>query len=140
MIPKIFLIEDNSALRKIIVLTLNSLEEVDLCGFSEDAEEALEKLASLKPDLVLVDRSLPGMSGMDLVARLKETRPEIRCLLFTGRNEAKLAREALRAGACGYLVKGGPPDEFLSAIRASLNGECFVSPSVRGWEGPDAQP
>lgn len=140
MIPKIFLVEDNSALREIMVLTLDAMSEIDLCGFSGDAEDALAKLASLEPDLILVDGSLPGMSGMELVVRLKETRPEIRCLLFTGRNDARLAREALRAGACGYLVKGGPPDELLDAVRASLNGETFVSASVRGWESPDAQP
>ena len=130
----VFLIEDNPTLREIMIMSFDLIDEVTLCGDAGSGEEALEKLATLVPDLILVDGSLPGMCGTEFVRTVKRSRPELRCLFLSGRNEVEVVREALEAGACGYVVKGGRPTELLKAITLSMNGERYVSPSVVGWE------
>lgn len=130
----VFLIEDNPTLREIMIMSFDLLDDVNLCGDAGSAEEALEKLGTLEPDLILVDGSLPGMCGTDFVRTIKQLRPELRCLFLSGRNEAEVVREALRAGACGYVVKGGRPTELLDAITLSMNDGRYISSSVAGWE------
>ncbi|MBG7608315.1 MAG: response regulator transcription factor [Verrucomicrobia bacterium] len=134
MTPDVFLIEDNQVLKAIMVSFLERMEGVSLCGSAENAEEALEQLESLHPDLVLVDGSLPGMSGREFVCELKQRCPEIRCLFYSGRNEAEIVQGVLDAGACGYVVKGGNSKDLLEAISLSVDGKCYISPSVAGWE------
>lgn len=134
MIPNVFLIEDNATLREIMITSFDHLDEVTLCGDAMSGEDAMEKLEILEPDLILVDGSLPGMCGTEFVKKIRQSRPELRCLFFSGRNEVEVVREALDAGACGYVVKGGRPTELLEAITLSINDGCYVSPSVVGWE------
>ena len=134
MIPKIFLIEDNVSLRETMVFSIGSMSELEFCAAASSGEEAIEQLESLQPDVVLVDGSLPGISGEDFVREIRKTRPSLRCLFFSGRNETETVRAALDAGACGYVVKGGRPAELLAAVTAAMEGRCYVSPSVKGWE------
>jgi DNA-binding NarL/FixJ family response regulator len=126
----VFLIEDNKSLRDIMVLSLNMLEEVNLCGHAASGEEALDQMADLSPAVVLVDGSLPGMSGLDFVKKALTLHSGVHYLFFSGRDEPEVVAEALEAGACGYLVKGENSNEILEAIKLSTEGHCYVSPCV----------
>jgi DNA-binding NarL/FixJ family response regulator len=121
--PKSYLIRDF-----IQVISCRSLSE------PARGEEGLETIEGLNPDVVLVDGSLPGMSGNDFVRKARLSKPSMKFISFSGRDEPESVRAALDAGACGYLVKGGQPDELLAAVRACLAGGCCVSPTVWGWE------
>ncbi len=134
MIPTIFLIEDNPTLRETMVFSIGMMGELEFCAAAESGEDAMEKLRELNPDVVLVDGSLPGMSGTDFVREIKKTKADLRCLFFSGRNEREVVRDALGAGACGYVVKGGRPTELLEAVAAAMEGRCYISPSVKDRE------
>lgn len=134
MAAKVFIIEDNPYLRETMVATIGCLGGMALCGDAGSGEEALEMLVALAPDVVLVDGSLPGMSGEDFVREMNGRNPGIRCLFFSGRDEPQTVRSALSAGACGYVVKGGKPEELVDAVASAMAGGRYVSPTVSGWE------
>jgi DNA-binding NarL/FixJ family response regulator len=82
-------------------------------------------------DLVLVDVSLPNMSGIELVAMIRQQMPQLRCLMLSGHNELEYVRRALAAGAWGYVTKGNPR-VLLEAIQDVLAGETYLSEELRG--------
>ncbi len=123
-----------------MVALIGRLGGIELCGESGSGEEALVKLEGLDPDLILVDGSLPGMSGEDFVREVKRRQPDLPCLFYSGRDEVENVRSALDAGACGYVVKDGRFNELVEAVTRSVDGACYVSPSVIGWERPPADP
>ncbi|CAN5881838.1 hypothetical protein BH24DEI2_BH24DEI2_09970 [soil metagenome] len=119
------------------LLELFSGPEWRVLGLAASAEDALQALPALRPDLVLVDVSLPGMSGLKLVERLCVQRPTLKTLMVSGHSETLYARAALSAGACGFVTKDDP-DQLLDAVRTVLNGETFVSERLRAaLDDPD---
>ncbi len=140
MTPKVFIIEDNSHLREALVALVGKLGGIEICGESGSGEEAFDKLEGLHPDLILVDGSLPGMSGEEFVREMRRLQPDLPCLFYSGRDEVENVRSALDAGACGYVVKDGRFNELVEAVTLSVEGACYVSPSVIGWERPATDP
>lgn len=102
--------------------------EMELCGV---AGEALDALGTARPDLIIVDVSLPGMSGLELVEQLAQEHPSLPALVVSGHHEALYAERALRAGARGYLDKKGLSSVLVEAIRHVLDGGIFLSERVR---------
>lgn len=118
-IHTLFLVEDHPTMRRVLRQLLDGETDLDVIGEADSAEDALEQLAALTPDLLLVDLSLPGLSGMDLVRLLKQQRPGLRCLVVTGHTDGLYRAAAEAAGATGYVTKDDP-DEVLAAVRAAL--------------------
>ena len=94
------------------------------------AEEALKALPKTLPDVALVDVNLPGMSGNDLVAQLKTQCPSVLCLILTMYEDSTVIFDALKAGACGYLLKRTPPEEVAAAIQQAQAGGSPMSPQI----------
>jgi DNA-binding NarL/FixJ family response regulator len=94
------------------------------------AEEALEHLPAEAPQVVMVDINLPGMSGIECIARLRELCPDLPCIVLTTFEEETLIFEALKAGACGYLLKRSSPDELTEAIKQAVSGGAPMSPQI----------
>ena len=132
---RVYLLEDNQLLRSTIQFLLNREESIDLCGEAESAEDALEELPVAQPELVLVDGSLPGMSGVEFIRTVRERENPPLCLFLSGRSDTEVVQEALDAGACGYVVKGGRPKELVAAIEEALQGRRYISPIVAGVDG-----
>lgn len=130
MNSSIFLVEDNQTLLPLLEMMIDKIAGVDLCGSAENAEQALEKLETVKADIAIVDGSLPGMNGKELIKHLKVNLPDLRCLFHSGRNEFETVKNALNAGACGYVVKGGARQELEDAISTTIEGGCYLSPTV----------
>ena len=106
-------------------------------GVAASAEDALQTLSAVDPDLVLVDVSLPGMSGLKLVERLCVQRPGVKTLMVSGHSETLYARAALAGGARGFVTKDDP-DQLLHAAQTVLNGETFLSERLQAaLDGPD---
>lgn len=126
----IFLVEDHPLMRMMLTETIATMASLTVCGSAGSAEAALDTLSGVEPDLMLVDMSLPGMSGADLVRRLRAERPATPCVMLSGHGEAAYVRQAFEAGAEGYILKGDPY-ELERAIRRVAAGERYVSDALR---------
>ena len=115
----LLLVEDHPLMRQVLRQLFEAEADLSLLAEVDSAEAALERLPELSPDLVLVDLSLPGMSGLQLIKRLKIERPALRCLVVTGHVDPLYRAAAREAGAAGYVTKDDP-DEILAAVRRVL--------------------
>jgi DNA-binding NarL/FixJ family response regulator len=129
-LKKVFLVEDHPVYAEGLVEILKSEPGLAVCGQAGSAEEALRDIPGLKPDLVLVDITLPGMSGLDLIKRLRPKYPAIKLLVISMREEQLYAARVLRAGGDGYVMKQQDPEEIIDAIRDVLAGCIYVSEEV----------
>lgn len=103
---KLFIVEDHEVVRESYELLFATEPGLAVVGSVGSAEEALAALPGAAPDLVVIDISLPGMSGLELVAMLRRERPELRLLVVTGHDESRYAEASARAGADGFVKKG----------------------------------
>ncbi len=131
MAVRTVLIEDVAsyaeALRNYIRLSDSGVECTGVFGTAEDA---LRHIPANPPDVAVVDINLPGMSGIDLVARLKETCPGVLCLILTTYGDGIPIFNALKAGACGYILKRAPAEEIVSSILQVHGGGSPMSPQI----------
>ncbi len=138
MAATVFLVEDQTLMRESMHAYLDVEEDLDVVGVAADAETALDALDNLNADLILIDVALPGMSGIDLLRKLRERTPTLRCLMLSGHVEQSYIEAAKEAGAQGYVMKG-KPDEYLDAIRAILGGDTYRSDTVASmWDDAPA--
>ena len=127
---KVFIVEDHPVFREGLVQIINGEDDLTMCGEAEDAEHAIEVIPGLKPDIVLVDISLPGMSGLELIKELRARTDGIKLLVLSMHDEALYADRVLRAGGDGYIMKQEDPEEVVNAIRDVLGGHTYVSEEV----------
>ena len=109
---------------------VNAEEDLVVCGEAGDYGQALKGITRLKPDLALVDITLPGKSGLDLIKKLRSENIHIKLLIVSMHDEALYADRVLRAGGDGYIMKQEDPDEIIHAIRDVLGGHIYVSEEV----------
>jgi DNA-binding NarL/FixJ family response regulator len=127
---KILIVDDHPLMQKGIVLSLASETGLEICAKVSSAEEALDVLDSSNPDLVIVDISLPGMSGLELIKHLHARRPDLKILVMSRHDEALYAERAIRAGAKGYIMKMEVGEKLVKAVRRILNGGIYVSEDI----------
>jgi DNA-binding NarL/FixJ family response regulator len=126
----VVVVEDDPALRQQIVQILNAAPDIRCIGAFSTAEEALNDIPAMSPNVVLMDIRLPGMSGIDCVARLKETAPALQIIILTIYEDTTRLFRALKAGANGYLLKSSPPEQLLEAIRDVYTGGSPMSSHI----------
>jgi DNA-binding NarL/FixJ family response regulator len=138
---KVFIVEDHPVFREGLVQIINSEGDLTVCGEAANAEQALEAIPNLKPDLVLVDISLPGKSGLELIKDLRARNGGVKLLVLSMHDEALYADRVLRAGGDGYIMKQEDPEEVVDAIRDVLSGHIYVSDEIMagGAKGPQAR-
>ena len=127
---RIFVVENYPSFSHVLQLMLKLHTDFEVCGSAERGEDALERIHTCKPDLVIVDLSLPGMSGLELIRAVKAHQPEVRFAVLTGHDEHEYAEQAIEAGASGYILKDSP-EEILDGIRRTAAGETYLSDLVR---------
>jgi DNA-binding NarL/FixJ family response regulator len=127
---QIFIVEDHPAFREGLAQLLGAEEGLEICGQAGSAEEALQEIARLKPDLVLVDISLPGKSGLELIKELRALNRKLKLLVVSMHDEALYAARVLGAGGDGYIMKQEDTEEILCAIQDVLAGHIYVSEQV----------
>ncbi len=128
---RILIVDDHPLMRKGLALTLASEPSFTVPGQAGSAEEALDCVRDSEFDLAIVDISLPGMSGIELVKHLRAIRPELLMVVVSRHDEALYAERALRAGARGYVMKLEAADVIVEALLRVLAGHVYVSPQVR---------
>ncbi|HZJ09426.1 MAG TPA: response regulator transcription factor [Trueperaceae bacterium] len=130
MTSSVYLVEDHPVIQRALNALLEAESDLTVSGIAGTAEEALELIPLGSTDIVLIDVSLPGMSGLALAARLMGSKPTFRTLMVTGHNDVHYARAALAAGANGYVLKDDP-NEIIVAVRAVLAGGIYLSMKIR---------
>jgi DNA-binding NarL/FixJ family response regulator len=127
---RVLLADDHHLVRAGIRALLESLPDVEIVAEAGDGQEALQALVRTKPDIALIDISMPGLNGLELAARASREVPETRLVILSVHGDASHVAQALRAGARGYLVKDAAADEIPVLIRAVMRGETYLSPGI----------
>lgn len=126
----IFLVEDHAIFAQSLLRVLREKGHWDVVEVAGSAEEALERIPEFRIDLVLVDVSLPKMSGISLVLLLHEKYPELPCMMLSGHMSPHYVRLSMEAGARGYLVKDRA-EGIITGIRHVLDGEIYISEDLQ---------
>jgi len=124
---RVLIVDDHPIVRQGLAQMINQETDLMVCGEAEDAQNALQAVAELHPDLVLVDLSLKGGSGLDLIRTLRTRQSMLPVLVVSMHDESLYVERALRAGARGYIMKHEATNIMMSAIRRVLRGEIYVS-------------
>ena len=127
---RILLVDDHPVLRQGLVRLIEREPDLSVCGEAESADEALRAVARLHPTLVIVDLSLHGKPGLELIKDLRASHPDVRVLVLSMHDETLWAERVLRAGACGYIMKQEKPRVLISSIRQALRGEICLSEAM----------
>ncbi|CAM3432233.1 response regulator [Isoptericola cucumis] len=126
----VLLVDDQALLRMGFRLVIETEADLDVVGEASDGAVALEQVAALAPDVVLMDIRMPGTDGIEATRRIVAEHPEVRVLVLTTFDVDEYAFAALRAGASGFLLKNARPDELVDAIRTVATGRSVVAPRV----------
>ncbi len=127
---RILLADDHTLFRQGIVSLLEKHNKLKVVGEAANGREALGKVRKLRPDLVLLDISMPGPSGIDVISRIKKISPKTRVLILSMYENEEYLYVSLKSGACGYVLKKVAPRDLISAIEAANAGEIYLSPSI----------
>jgi DNA-binding NarL/FixJ family response regulator len=125
---QVFIVDDHPIMRDGISQLINQQGDMEVCGCASSGPEALNHLDAAEPDMLMVDLSLPGMDGIELIKIVRKRRASLPILVLSMHPESLYAERAIRAGAKGYVMKHASADTLLSAIRRVLSGKLFLSP------------
>jgi DNA-binding NarL/FixJ family response regulator len=129
-IVSIVIADDHAFLREGIKKTIQDEIDMKIVGEASNANEAMAIIKDLEPDVVIMDISMPGKSGLEVLKDLKAMKKKYRILILSMHPEDRFAIRALKAGAAGYLTKESAPDELVKAIRTVLTGRKYVSKAL----------
>lgn len=127
---KILLADDHPIVRNGISASLQSIDQFEIVGEAENGLEAVEMTTDLRPDVVIVDISMPEMCGISATKAIREKNPKTKVLVLTMHDEEQYMVQMLAAGANGYLAKNSSKDELVSAIHAICSNDVFYSPLI----------
>ncbi|MDB6025229.1 MAG: DNA-binding response regulator [Verrucomicrobiales bacterium] len=137
---RVLLVDDHPLLRNAITSLLNAENDFSVCGEADDIETSLRLIATLKPEIVILDLTLRSGDGLESLHRIKEQFPKTKVLVFSGRDESIYALRVVRAGALGFVRKEESVEKLLLALRMVANGIVYLSEEVEAQllNAPDA--
>jgi DNA-binding NarL/FixJ family response regulator len=127
---QVVLADDHALVRAGIRALLERIDKVEVVGEAGDGQEALKLIEELEPDVVLLDLTMPGLSGFEVLKETSERFPDVNMIVLSVHDSEEYAYHALRSGAVGYLPKSAASDELEVAIQQVLRGEKYLSPSI----------
>lgn len=127
---KVFVLDDHPIVRQGLALLINQEPDLVVSGQAEEAHSALKGIAACRPDIVIVDISLSGPDGLEVIKTIRTTDASLPVLVLSMHEETVYAERALRAGANGYIMKQEATDKVLVALRRILNHEIYVSERI----------
>jgi DNA-binding NarL/FixJ family response regulator len=127
---RILLADDHAIVRQGLRLLIDSQPEMTVIGEAADGDAVVAQAQALHPDIVVMDISMPGTSGLAATRALKQRQPGLVVLVLTRHEEDTYLQELLRAGASGYVLKQSPPPQLLQAIRAVAAGGIYLDPAL----------
>ena len=127
---RILLVDDHAVVREGVRALLEQHDDMRIVGEAGDGDDALRQLAALAVDVAVLDMKMPGTAAVDVIARLRKHHPGCHVLVFTSYAEDSQVRDALDAGATGYLLKDTPLAQLADAVRSAARGETVLAPPV----------
>ncbi|MBV9772296.1 MAG: response regulator transcription factor [Bryobacterales bacterium] len=127
---KVLVVDDHPIVREGMALLINREADLTVCADAEESNAALDAIENFRPDLAIVDISLPGRDGLELLKMIRAKDPQMPVLILSMHGETIYAERALRAGANGYIMKQEATEKVLVAIRRILNREIYVSEQI----------
>ena len=127
---RVLLVDDHTILREGVRALLAGEPEIVVVGEAGDGQEALEKVETLTPDVVLMDMVMPRMNGLEATGHIKRRHPEVKVLILSMYDDDEYVQQVIQAGASGYLLKGTAADDLILAIREVQAGSSFLNPTV----------
>jgi two-component system, NarL family, response regulator NreC len=128
---KILLVDDHAVVRMGLKMLLNTNPEMEVIGEASEGNEGIKKALKLKPDVVVMDLSMPhGKDGLSATTELKKLKPEINILILTMHDDEEYLFRAIQGGASGCILKSAPHDELMSAIESVAKGDAYLHPSA----------
>jgi DNA-binding NarL/FixJ family response regulator len=127
---RLLLTEDHWLVRASLRSLIDDFPDVEVIAEASNGREALELVTQHRPDLVLMDISMPGLNGLEATRRIVKEFPQVRVIVLSMHTNESYVLQALRAGASGYVLKGSPPNELELAIASVARGEIFLSPAI----------
>jgi len=124
---KVLLVDDHASLREGLAVVINAQVDLIVCGEAAEANQALDAIATRKPDVAVIDLSLEGRSGLELIRDIRLRHPRLPLLVLSMHDEAVYGERAIRAGAQGYVHKRESIQKVLAAVRRIANGESYLS-------------
>jgi DNA-binding NarL/FixJ family response regulator len=126
----VFIVDDHPLLRQGLALLINRENDLAVCGEAQEAQTAMHAISKYQPDILIVDISLNGPDGLDLLKNIRNSYPGLPVLILSMHDEATYAERALRARANGYIMKQEATEKVLVAVRRILNGEVYLSDRI----------
>jgi len=130
---RVLLADDHTLIRQGLRALLEKEADIKVIGEARNGREAVHLVLALKPDVVIMDISMPRLNGFEATQRIKRVSPGTRVVALSVHGEEHHVRALLQAGARGYVVKEAPFSELLAAVRAVFAGGCYLHPAVSGW-------
>ena len=127
---RVLLVDDHTLVREGIRLCLEAVGDIQVVGEAEDGRRAVERAQELRPDVVLMDISLPGQSGIDATAQIRRELPDVQVVGLSMYDNEEYVTRLLQAGAAGYVLKRSAATDLVAAVRAANAGEAFLYPSI----------
>ena len=127
---RVMLVDDHDLIRYGLRRLLEDQSGIEVVDEASSGEEALEKVRTVKPDVVLMDINMPGIGGFEATSRLNKTGASCKVIVLTVHSEGPLPKRILEAGAMGYLTKGSPVEEMVEAIQRVNAGQRYIAPSI----------
>ena len=127
--PRVLIADDHEAVARYVYELLSA--QCDVVGSVRDGRQVLEATASLRPDVVLLDLSMPHVNGLDLLRQLKRLEPAVKVIIVTMYSDEEVAQEALKSGAAGFVLKSEIGQELLPALDAIVKGDTYLAGVMR---------
>ena len=128
--PRVIVVDDHAVIRRGVQGILHAFPEWELCGEAENGQEAIRLAETLKPDMIIMDVSMPGLNGLEATRIIRNMLPDTKILLLTLHSSTELVRSAFRAGARGYVLKSDAEAELVRALNVLAGDGTYVSPGI----------
>ena len=127
---RVFLADDHQLFREGIRSLLGHAQDIEVVGEAGDGQDAVTKVTTLLPDVVLMDISMPGMNGLEAAAQIRQAAPSVKVLILTVHETNQYVSQMLQVGAAGYVVRSVSSTDLVSAVRAVYQGNVYLYPSI----------
>jgi LuxR family transcriptional regulator, maltose regulon positive regulatory protein len=137
-VPRVLIVDDHAVIRRGVQGILSTYPEWDLCGEADNGQDAIRLAGELRPEVVIMDVSMPGMNGLEATRIIHSVLPEVKVLLLTLHSSTEFVRSAFHSGARGYVLKSDAENELVRALNVVVGEGTYVSPAIDSRAVQDA--